>query len=179
MVAWLLAPQRWRAQLVLGVAALLLCLPPSSAHAAEQVKIAVVDMNKIVNEVIKNTPEYRDYRNEIEKRELEIERRRQEIQRLQKDVDDNKHLWPESKVEEARQELREKRADARYYAETVQRFAEVEQQKMLRREMPDVRTSIEAYGTREGYSLILERGTLYFANDALDITEELIKVLTQ
>lgn len=149
------------------------------ARAADQITIAVVDFNRVVGEVIKTTPEFRDFKIEKEKRELEFERRRQELERLTRELEENKHLWSEDKVREHRETLRDKRADARFYAESIDRFIQAEQAKITRRNLPDVRKFVEEYGTRKGYSLILDKGNVWYYNETLEITEQIIQELTQ
>lgn len=149
-----------------------------SAHAADQITVAVIDFNRVVGEVIKTTPEYRDFKIEKEKRELEFERRRQEIEKLTRELEENKHLWSEDKLRGHRDTLRDKRADARFYAESIDRFIQAEQAKITRRNLPQVRTFLEEYGTRKGYSLIIDKGNVWYYSEALSITDEVIKELT-
>ena len=151
----------------------------ASARAADQITIAVIDFNRVVGEVIKTTPEYRDFKIEKEKRELEFERRRQELERLTRELEENKHLWSEEKVRGHRETLRDKRADARFYAESIDRFMQAEQAKITRRNLPQVRTFLEEYGTRKGYSLIIDKSNVWYHNEALSITDEVIQELTQ
>ena len=163
---------------VVGIALGLLAAA-GPARAADQIRIAVIDFNRVVSEVIKATPEYRDFKIEKEKRELEFERRRQEIEKLTRQLEENKHLWSEDKLREHRENLRDKRADARYYAESVDRFIQTEQAKITRRNLPEVREFLSEYGTRNGYSLIIDRANTYYSNDALSITEDVIKELAK
>lgn len=149
------------------------------AAAADQIKIAVIDFNRVVTEVIKATPEYRDFKIETEKRELEFERRRQEIDKLTRELEENKHLWSEEKLREHRENLRDKRADARYYRESVERFIQTEQAKITRRNLPQVREFLADYGTRKGFSLIIDRANTYYSSEALSITEDVIKELAK
>jgi len=168
-----------RGALVLAVAMAVAGIRPLPARAADQIRIAIIDLNRVVNEVVKSMPEYRDYKIEREKKELEIERRRQEIEKLSRELEENQHLWSEDKVREARDSIREKRADLRYYAESVQRFVEAEEGKLVRRKLPDVREYLSQFGTREGYSIIMERVGLYYYNESLEITDRVIKDLTK
>lgn len=174
--------QKWggRGWIAAGVlTALLLGGPARPAGAADQIKIAVIDFNRVVSEVIKGTAEYRDFKIEREKRELEFERRRQEIEKLARELEENKHLWSDEKIREHRRNLRDKQDDARYYAESVERFIQTEQAKITRRNLPQVRKFLTDYGTRNGYSLIIDRANTYYANDALSITEDVIKELAK
>lgn len=162
-----------------ALAAAVVGLPGRPASAADQITVAVIDFNRVVGEVIKTTPEYRDFKIEKEKRELEFERRRQEIEKLTRELEENKHLWSEDKLREERDNLRDKRADARFYAESIDRFIQAEQAKITRRNLPQVRQFLEDYGTRKGYSLIIDKGNVWYYSEALSITDAVIKELTE
>ena len=149
------------------------------ALAADQIRIGVIDFQRVLSEVIKNTPEYRDYTIEKEKRQLEFERRRQEIEKLARELEENKHLWSEDKVREHGEQLRERRADARYYAESVERFTQAQEGKLVRRKLPDMKTCLADYGTREGYSIIIDKLGLDYFNDTIDITYDVNTELTR
>lgn len=166
------------AAVAVALAVLVAAGRPAPARAADQIRIGVIDFQRVLSEVIKGTPEYRDYQIEKEKRQLEFERRRQEIEKLARELEENKHLWSEEKVREHTDQLRERRADARYYAESVERFTQAQEGKLVRRMLPDMKEFLTNYGTREGYSIIIDKLGLYYFNETIDITDDVIKELT-
>ena len=72
--------------LALVATAILVIVPTCPALAAEQVKIGYLDLDRVVQAVARQTPEYEELRKELEKREAEVGKRRAEISELQETI---------------------------------------------------------------------------------------------
>ncbi|GAB4342467.1 MAG: hypothetical protein Kow0099_20030 [Candidatus Abyssubacteria bacterium] len=157
----------------------LLALGPRSADAAEQVKLGYLDLDRVVQAVAKQTPEYEQLSKELEKRQAEIERRRAEIDQLEEELKANRVIWSEERSKEQEKLIRDKVDDLKVYSEGAQRYRDVEENKLLRRLLPDIAKTVRKVGERDGYSMIFERRILLYGSPNFDLTDTIIKEITE
>ncbi len=162
----------------LVVTALLLAVPTGRALAAEQVKIGYIDLDRVVQAVAKQTPEYEELDKELEKRRAEVERRRAEINGLEEQLKANRVIWSEDKSKEQEKLIRDKVDDLKVYSEGAQRFRDVEENKILRRLLPEIAKVVRRVGERDGYSMIFERRILLYGSPNFDLTDVIIKEMS-
>lgn len=170
---------RAAAFVALIVTALLLAIPTSQALAAEQVKVGYLDLDRVVQAVAKQTPEYEELEKELEKRRAEVERRRAEINELEEQLKANRVIWSEEKSKEQEKLIRDKVDDLKVYSEGAQRFRDVEENKILRRLLPEIAKVVRRVGERDGYSMIFERRILLYGSPNFDLTDVIIKEMSE
>jgi len=146
-----------------------------SAPAEERVKIGYLDLNRVVQAVAKQTPEYEELSKELEKRQAEIDRRSAEIDKLKEELKANRVIWSEDRSREQEKLVRDKDDDLKVYSEGAQRFRDVEENKILRRLLPDIAKVVKQVGERDGYSMILEKRILLYGSPSFDLTDKIIK----
>jgi outer membrane protein len=149
------------------------------AQAEERAKLGYLDLNRIVQAVAKQTPEYEDLNKELEKRQAEIERRAAEIDKLKDELKANRVIWSEEKSREQEKLIRDKEDDLKVYSEGAQRFRDVEENKILRRLLPDIAKVVKQVGERDGYSMIFEKRILLYGSPSFDLTDTIIKEMSQ
>lgn len=158
---------------------LLVSTPVRQASAAnEPVKIGYLDLNRVVQAVAKQTPEYEELNKELEKRQGEIERRGSEIDKLKEELKANRVIWSEDKSKEREKLISDKEDDLRVYSEGAQRYRDVEENKILRRLLPDIAKIVKKIGERDKYSLIFEKRILLYGSSAFDLTDTVIKEMS-
>jgi outer membrane protein len=169
------------ATVVLGVlmVAVLLLLPLPAADAAEQVKIGYIDLDRVVQAVAKQTPEYEELSKELEKRRAEVERRRSEITALEEELKANRVIWSEDKSTRQEKLIRDKLDDLKVYSEGAQRFRDVEENKILRGLLPEIAKTVKKVGERDGYSMIFEKRVLLYGSDNFNLTDDIIKEISE
>ena len=163
----------------LTLTAMLVALPVYQARAAEQVTVGYIDLDRVVQAVAKQTPEYEQLSNELEKKQSEVERRRTEIDKLEEDLKANRVIWSQDKVKEQEKLIRDQVDDLKVYSEGAQRFRDVEENKILRRLLPEIAKTVKSVGQREGYSMIFERRILLYASPNFDLTDVIIKEMSE
>lgn len=161
------------------VAILLLAASSRPAHAAEQVKIGYLDLDRVVQAVAKQTPEYEELSGELEKRKAEVERRRAEIDQLQEELKANRVIWSENKTREQEKLIRDKLDDLKVFSEGAQRFRDVEENKILRRLLPEIAKTVKMVGERDGYSMIFEKRMLLYGSPNFNLTDVIIKEISE
>ncbi|RJP74526.1 MAG: OmpH family outer membrane protein [Candidatus Abyssobacteria bacterium SURF_17] len=165
--------------LVLSSTVLLLAGAGGRALAAQEAKVGYLDLDRVVQAVAKQTPEYEDLSKELEKRQAEVERRRAEIDKLEDELKANRVIWSEDKAKEQEKLIRDKIDDLKVYSEGAQRYKDVEENKILRRLLPDIAKVVKQVGERDGYGMIFERRILLYGSPTLDLTDAIIKEMTE
>jgi outer membrane protein len=163
---------------ILAAAAIILAAPLRTASAEEKLKVGYLDLNRVVQAVAKQTPEYEDLSKELEKRQSEIERRSAEIDKLKEELKNNRVIWSEEKSKDQEKLIRDKDDDLKVYSEGAQRFRDVEENKILRRLLPDIAKVVKQVGEREGYSMIFEKRILLYGSPTFDLTDAIIKEMS-
>lgn len=161
-------------QTVLASTALLSCLTLSSAFG--EVKIATVDVSRIVNDspdAVSKKKELESYSTETKKK---LESKGKELQALKTKLEEAK-VSPDSKEAESfRNQVRDferMRGDAK--AELEKRYIKVNKELTEK-----VYGQIEKYAKANNYDLIIDksdkyRGPILFGTDSVDVTDELLK----
>ncbi len=162
---------------MLVLSAFFLTASARPAQAEEPIKIGYLDLNRVVQAVAKQTPEYDDLSKELEKRQAEIDRRGAEIDKLKEELKANRVIWSEEKSREQEKIIRDKEDDLKVYSEGAQRFRDVEENKILRRLLPDIAQVVKQVGEKEGYSMILEKRILLYGSPSFDLTDKIIKAM--
>lgn len=164
---------------VVMVSAVLIAAPLRQAQAQEKIKLGYLDLNRVVQAVAKQTPEYDELNAELEKRQAEIEKRGAEIDKLKEDLKANRVIWSEEKSRDQEKLIRDKEDDLKVYSEGAQRFRDVEENKILRRLLPDIAKEVKQIGERDGYSMIFEKRILLYGAPSFDLTDTIIKEMGQ
>ncbi len=157
----------------------LVLTPLASLEAAEQVRIGYIDLDRVVQAVAKQTPEYEELSKELEKRRAEVERRRVEISTLEEELKANRVIWAEDKTSSQEKLIRDKLDDLKVYSEGAQRFKDVEENKILRGLLPEIAKTVKEVGEHDGYSMIFEKRVLLYGSPNFDLTDEIIKHMSE
>ncbi len=129
--------------------------------------------------VARQTPEYEELSTELEKRQAEIGKRRAEISDLQEVLEANRVIWAEDKAKEQEKLIRDKVDDLKVYSEGAQRFRDVEENKILRRLLPEISKAVKEVGERDGYSMIFEKRVLLYGSPDFNLTDAIIKEMSE
>lgn len=164
---------------IVATAFLLLGFSAPPTEAAELLKVGYLDLDRVVQAVAKQTPEYEELSNELEKRQAEIERRTAEIDKLREDLKVNRVIWSEAKSKEQEKLIQDQVDDLRVFREGAQRYRDVEENKILRRLLPEIAKTVKEVGERDGYSMIFERRILLYGSPNFDLTDIIIKEMSE
>ncbi|NQU08508.1 MAG: OmpH family outer membrane protein, partial [Candidatus Abyssubacteria bacterium] len=108
-----------------------------------------------------------------------VERRRAEIDKLEEDLKANRVIWSENKTGEEEKLIRDKVDDLKIYSEGAQRFRDVEENKILRRLLPEIAKTVKTIGERDGYSMIFEKRVLLYGSPNFNLTDLIIKEISE
>jgi len=152
-------------------------LQPALAQAQAApaaIKIGVVNQDKVLNEC----EEGKRLKQELEKlragKAASIEAKEKEIKGLQDQALSAQLSLSDEKREELARQLKRKRVEY----ERLNDDASAEFQEAANRAQGRLialfRDMIAKYGAEKGYTIIFEKGTIYYATDAVDITQDVL-----
>ena len=146
----------------------------AQAGAPAAIKIGVVNQDKVLNEC----GEGKRLKLELEKlragKAATIEAKEKEIKGLQEQALSAQLSLSDEKRDELARQLKRKRVEY----ERINDDASAEFQEAANRAQGRLialfREMIAKYGAEKGYTIIFEKGTIYFATDTVDISEDVL-----
>jgi outer membrane protein len=165
-----------RKQWLVGAAVMISALSPRAAMAQTpaNLKLAVVNQDRVLNE----SDEGKRLKADLEKlrtaKASAIDAKEKEIKALQDQALSAQLSLSDEKRDEITRQLKRKRVEY----ERLNDDASAEFQEAANRAQGRLigmfREVIAKYGAEKGYTVILEKGAVYFAASAVDVTDELL-----
>jgi len=142
---------------------------------AENEKLAYVDLVKVFNDY-KKTEKY-DKKLEIERKSKEKERGKsvKEIKELQ----DKLSIVSKDKKESTQKQIDDKLRKLQQFDSQVQMDLRKEYNDMMQEILKEINKVVKEYAEKNKISFVFKDAALAYGNKALDITEEIIKVLNE
>ncbi len=158
-------------------ALLMMILTPLFARAqSSSVKIAYIDLQKVMIESDKGKDARKSLSEQLEKRKKEVSEKQSDLQKMKDSLEKQAAMiTPEARADKEKQyqvQLKDyQRMTSDYQAELQQKDQEFTQ-KILK----DLEDLIKTLGENERYTLILEKtqGGILFASPSIDITDKVI-----
>lgn len=142
---------------------------------AQAVRIGIVDVQQVLNQSQKGLGVKQRLDQERAARQKELDARQQEVMKLQTEFEKQAPVLSEQAKRERSDAIQRKVRDVRRIAEDANRDFE---KRVREAEMDITREifgTIQEYGKDQGYTVILERGSVVFGSPAVDLTAEIIK----
>lgn len=165
---------QFRAVLAAGAALLFVAVAPASA---EDVKIGIVD----VEQAITATDEGKAAREELERKIREAEAQLQpmadQFKAMAQEVEAKQFVLSEDAMRQKQLEAAELRNKIENRQREIKGQLEVDRERLIGPLREKLTAIILDLGRKEGYSLILARGTpgVMYTREALDITDQVVK----
>lgn len=144
--------------------------------AAGDVKIGIVDIQKIMRESRAAKDAQAVFLKEVEAKRAILISREKDVRKMEEDV---KNLSAKTsadvrqeKVDKLAKEVRElKRLGSDFDEELKRKDAELAQKLLA-----EIRQILKSYSKKEDYTIILEKNTVLVSDDAVDITDRIIRL---
>ena len=167
---------RWLRTVLLAVALIgLTGWPAAAGEAAQPVRIAVVDMQQILNQSARGKAAKQKLDQERTARQRELETRQQDLQKMQAELEKQAPVLSEQAKRERSETLQRKARDIRRLAEDANRDFEKRVQEMEMEITREIIVVVQEFGKDQGYTAVLERSMLLHASPSADVTAEVIK----
>lgn len=156
--------------------ALLLAAAPRPAAAQAAVKVAVIDVQRIITDSQTGKRALAQLEGFHKEQQGRIDVKRDEMQLLRQRISEGQLSLSEEKLEELQKELETKNIEARRAADDATREFNRRQEEILKNIERQVMPIIQKMGQEGGYTMILRKfdSGLVYADDAIDITAQVI-----
>ena len=145
--------------------------------AAQGVKIAVIDVRRLVTDSVAGKEALAKLRQIQEQKVAEAKAKQDEIDQLRKRLNEGRLSLADDKREQLQKQYNEKSIDYKSFTEKASRDLDQAQKKELADLERRVFPIISQLGKERGFTLIFNKfqSGLVFADDAADITEDVLK----
>jgi outer membrane protein len=157
-----------------AVACLLLA---SVAHAAD-LKVAVVDMQRALNECESGKKAKDQVKAKFEKAQEQLKRQRDELDKARDDFDKKSLVLKEDQRRDMEKEFEVKQLDFKRKYEDFQRDLKRTDAELTSGIVEQLYGIVAEYGQQKGYTAVMEAsgGMLLYFDKSVDITDEVIKL---
>lgn len=103
----------------------------------------------------------------------------QEVQQIEQKLQKENMTLSDKEKQNLRDERESKMIEARQLSQLVQKRMQGEQQEIVEEMRPKVMKAVEEIANDEGYDIVLNIQAIMYAEDGMDITEQVVKKLNE
>jgi len=147
---------------------------------AEGIRVAVIDVNKILNESEAGQAAKKKMEARFEELKKTIEAKQEEARKLKEEIDKQKVVLGKEKLKEKEDALQAKVNELRQLTQEGEKEMQARQGEMTREVLKVVETQLDTVVKAEKLDLVLERsaGVVHFA-ESLDITRRVLDLVNK
>jgi len=147
----------------------------STAAASADFKVAFVDMQRALNESNAGHKAKNDFRSEIMRLQNKLQRQQSEVQALKDELDKKGMLMRDDERRNLQDDYARKARDfERTYKDSKDELQQKDNE-VTGAIIRDLAYVVRNLGERNGYTVILEKGSLLWAAPSIDITDQVIR----
>jgi outer membrane protein len=162
--------------LIRRVAVLTLFLARLTASAAlAEMKVAYVDMQRALNECNAGKKAKSQFRVEIQQLQSRLERKQNELQALKDELQKKGMLMRDDQRLSLQDTYTQKLRDFESTYKNSKAELQQKDNEVTGAIIRDLAYIVRTVGERDGYTLVLEKGSLLWASPAIDITDQVIR----
>jgi len=156
---------------------LILFILPS--YSADKLKVGVVDVEQIYSSYEKAKATTQDIKTKREAKQAELNKKQAELQALVDEYNKKKDSMKDTEKKEYEKKIQEKRTEVISFTRKTNEQLAAENKKEVQARLTEIANVIQDYAKKNGYDLIIDKKSLPFFSDALNITSEIIKALNK
>lgn len=150
-----------------------------SAGAAAELNIAVLDTQRALLESAEAQELMQTAQFDLEGDQNRVNALGQEIRTLQEQVQKDAEVMSPAEQRKRQKEIEDKQIEYQFLVNKLQKDVQDRRQELLQQMAPKVDAVLKDLIEVEGYDLILQRGSLLYANSRHDITRKVTEMLNQ
>ena len=160
---------------MIAIVLTVVCCMSFSAYAGD-IKIGVIDSQRILESSSYGKSAREEVQKKLEELTNDLKSREAEITELKEKVEREALVMSPEMREQKEREFRIKYGDLQAQQKKAKQEIGQLQMKLSGQIQRDVIKIVEGIGKKGGYTLILERGSLMYSDDTLDISDEVIEI---
>jgi len=148
--------------------------------AAEGIRVAVIDVNKILNESNAGQAAKKKMEARYEELKKTVDAKQEEARKLKEEIDRQKVMLGKEKLKEKEDALQAKVAELQKVTQEGEREMQARQGEMTREVLKVVEVQLDVVVKAEKLDLVLERsGSVVYFNESFDITKRVLDLMNQ
>jgi outer membrane protein len=150
---------------------------PSTASAED--KIAIVDVQRVVNESIIGKAAKSNMESQIQKAKVKLSNLQADLEKGKADLQKQSAVLSGSALEERKESLGKKQVEVQRTYQDMQEQLAKANEKEIRKVVDEIQKIVDEIADDKGYSFIFEkdRQAVIYANPQIDITQDVVKLL--
>lgn len=162
-----------RYRLIIGVVTLLALAAASTARA--EVKLAYVDIQRALNDCRNGKSAKAEFRGRLERVQSQLQGEQSEVQRLKDELEKKGALMQPDQRQTLEQQYSRKLRDFQDDYKNSRDSLQEKDNEITGAIVRDLATVVREIGQKNGYTMVMEKGSLLWATSAVDITDEVIR----
>lgn len=154
-------------------AAMLLAVLTGVARA--EVKLAYVDVQRALNECDAGKKAKAEFKTQIEKLESRLQKQQSEVQSLKDEIEKKGMLMKDDERRNLEEEYGRKARDFEREVKDSKDDLERKDNEVTGAIVKDLAQIIRKIGERDGFTMVMEKGSILWGASAIDITDEVIR----
>ena len=148
---------------------------PLSSYAADAQKLAVVDIQKILNDSEAGKKAKVDLETLIKSKQAHIDEQGNAIEKMKIDIEKQASVLSADARKAKEDEMEKKIREYRRLVQDSQAELKKKEGELTEAILREINEMVNKIGETEGYSVILEKGTVVYSDKRMDITDTVIK----
>ncbi|MCM8784982.1 MAG: OmpH family outer membrane protein [Candidatus Omnitrophica bacterium] len=146
---------------------------------AQNSKIGYIDIKKVFDNYEEAKKTEANFKKEVDEAQKDLDKLEGEVKKMQEDYEKKKNMMKPEEQTKKENELKGKIQElSKKYLETKQRLDE--RGKTLENQIfENIKKAISEYAKKNGYSIVVDSRMILYGEDAVDLTEEIIKILNK
>ena len=158
--------------LLIGAAIVLLA---AASRARADIKLAYVDIQRALNECDAGKKAKGEFRTRIENLESHLQKQQNDVQALKDELEKKGMLMKDDERRNLQDEYERKLRDFQRDYEDSKHELEQRDNEVTGAIVKDLARIIRTIGERDGFTLVMEKGSILWGTPAIDITDEVIR----
>jgi outer membrane protein len=147
--------------------------------ARAEISVAIVDVQRVVNESIIGKAARSNMESQIQKAKVKLSNLQADLEKGKADLQKQSGILSGSALEERREALGKKQLEVQRAYQDIQEQLAKTNDKEIRRVVEEVQKVVDEMADEKGYSFVFEkdRQSVVYANPQIDITQDVVKIL--
>lgn len=148
-----------------------------NAFAAEEMKLAFIDMQKAIQETVAGKKAKKDLEDEFNKKKKELEKKEADLKKMNDDLEKKSLVLTDEVKQKKAQELQNEMIKYREVVAKSQMEIQKKERDLTAPIVQKLREIVDDIAKKEGYTMVLEKSeqSVLWAKKDLDITDRVIK----
>ena len=159
----------------IATAALLATAAFASAARAQAMKIGYVDVQRAIQEVEEGKAARGRLKTEFDQRRAQIDKKSADLERMQQEYEKQAPVLSDDAKRKKQEEFQKALVDARKSAGELQEDMNRQEQQAMASILQRIQQVVAEIAERESFSFVMDKGTLLYAPQAADMTNEVVR----